>query len=93
MTQNAKLDISKYHRSNNHRRRICKLSIVRSRLAPLLRFFKRHMRWSAMVCDASRSSESQENDPFHPSVWQGLISGALECFIAGVKHRSMWLGL
>ena len=26
----------------------------------------------AMVCDASRSSKSQENHPFHRSVWQGL---------------------
>ena len=27
-----------------------------------------------MVCDASRSSHSQEIDPFHRSVWQSLIS-------------------
>ena len=26
-----------------------------------------------MVCDASRSSESQKNGPFHRIVWQGLI--------------------
>ena len=30
------------------------------------------MRWCAMVCDASKSSKSQENGPFHRSVWLGL---------------------
>ena len=28
-----------------------------------------------MVCDASRSSESQENYPFHRIVWPGLYIG------------------
>ena len=27
-----------------------------------------------MVCDASKSSKSQENDPFYHSVWQGLYT-------------------
>ena len=31
------------------------------------------MRWSAMVCDASRSSKSQENYSFYRSVWLGLL--------------------
>ena len=35
-------------------------------------FFRGHLRWSAMVCDASRTPKSQENDPFHRSVWPGL---------------------
>ena len=26
----------------------------------------------AIICDASRSSKSQENDPFHRNVWPGL---------------------
>ena len=32
-----------------------------SRLATLLRFLRRHLRWSAMVCDAYRSSKLLEN--------------------------------
>ena len=34
-------------------------------------------RCSAMVCDASRCSKSQENGPFHRSVWQGLMTGVV----------------
>ena len=30
-----------------------------------------------MVCDAPRSSKSQENNPFHRSVWEGFIYKAL----------------
>ena len=30
------------------------------------------LRWSAMVCDASESSKSQENSPFHRNVWLSL---------------------
>ena len=33
----------------------------------------------AMVCDASRSSKSQENGPFHRTVWQGLIMASMGC--------------
>ena len=28
-----------------------------------------------MVCDAPRSSKSQENGPFHRNVWPGFIAG------------------
>ena len=35
------------------------------------------MRWYAMVCDASRSSKSQENGPFHRIVWQGLKADSI----------------
>ena len=28
---------------------------------------------SAMICDASRSSKSQENGPYHHIVWPGLF--------------------
>ena len=45
---------------------------MNSRLATLLRFYRGHLRWSVMVCDASRASKSQENGPFHRNVWQGL---------------------
>ena len=47
-----------------------------SRLATLLQIFWRNLRCSAMFCDASRSSESQENGSFHRIVWQGLYSPA-----------------
>ena len=69
----SQLNISNYHRSDDHRRRKWKPSIVSSRLATLLQSFRGHLR-SAMICDASRTSKSQENGPFHRNVWQGLIA-------------------
>ena len=32
----------------------------------------------AIICHASRSSKSQENDPFHRNVWPGLKTHALQ---------------
>ena len=72
MSWKCTLYISKCHPCDGHHRRTCKHLIVSSRLATLLRFVWRYMRWYAMVCDASRSSKSQENDSFHRIVWQGL---------------------
>ena len=56
----------------SNRRREWKPSIVSSRLATLLRFSRGNLRWSVMVCDASRTPKWQENDPFHCNVWQDL---------------------
>ena len=41
-------------------------------MATLLRLFRGDLRWSVMVCDASRTSKSQGNGPFQHKVWQGL---------------------
>ena len=37
-----------------------------------MRFLGRHLQWSAVVCDTSRASESQQNGTFHRIVRPGL---------------------
>ena len=39
-----------------------------------------------MVCNASRSSKSQKDGPFHRIVWQGLIGKQIEALIS--KQRA-----
>ena len=75
VSQNYQSSISNCHRCDGNRRREWKPSTVSSRLATLLRFLRGHLRWSVMVCDASRCLKSQQIDPFHRSVWQGLMAG------------------
>ena len=45
----------------------------------------------AIICDASRSSKSQENDPFHRNVWPGLYTPPFYWSWLG-GHRGSWRG-
>ena len=55
MNRNSQLIICKSHSGDAHRRRKWKCPIMSSRLATLMRFWSRYLRWAAMLCYASRT--------------------------------------
>ena len=91
VTQMSQLNISYYHCSYEHCRKVFKHSIVSSRLATPFHLFWRNMRWSVMVCDASWSSKLQENDPFHRSVRQCFSNKTWLQLAAEYKSCSQWI--